>query len=137
MALENTSLRLLRAEKTGSGSDSVSDVEAMAGSLLGGLEPPNLLIAARNLLAGEALSSFRSLSKSEAPPSEPRVRVVRNIYVAKRNINKEMKKLLSLCPKLLPSTVRWRPSGLPIDFQHECFGQPLSPSCLPVLTIFP
>lgn len=58
IAREKTSLRLFRAEKTGFKSE--SDSEGGAGERSGGLEGPNLLIAALNLLAGEALS-----------PSEP------------------------------------------------------------------
>lgn len=48
-------MRLLRAEKAGFKSESDSEKDIFRRS--GGVEGPNLLKAARNLLAGEALSS--------------------------------------------------------------------------------
>ena len=58
IARENTSLRLFRAEKTGFKSESDSEgAELFLPALsAGGVEGPNLLIAAFSLLAGDALS---------------------------------------------------------------------------------
>jgi hypothetical protein len=80
IAREKTSLRLFRAEKTGFKSE--SDSEGGAGWRSGGLEGPNLLIAALSLLAGEALSPSEPASPpSLLPRASTGVRESRNMYV--------------------------------------------------------
>jgi hypothetical protein len=69
IAREKTSLRLFRAEKAGFKSESDSEKDIFRRS--GGVDGPNLLKAARNLLAGEALSSSPTLdATSEVSAAE-------------------------------------------------------------------